>query len=367
MDITEFMEKNRENMLEDLKTIIEMETPSYNKKLLDNFASYFSSYIYKNLGMKPEIIQSKTNGNDIKVEFGDGEKILLLNHYDTVFGENTIDKRPFKITDNKIYGPGVFDMKSGIIETIYALRYLINYSKSSKKIVWLITSDEEIDSTFSRDIIIKNAENSKYVLVMESPLNGKLKTERKGVGTLKITVHGLSSHAGLDPDKGVNAITEMVNIITGVKNSGINGINFDVINGGSRSNVIPDLCEVEADLRFKTDDELNNIKKLIQSIKPLHDKTKIDYEYSVRPPMIKTSKTVDLFNNARKIAYDKLHINIEEVSVAGGSDGNFCSYYAPVLDGLGPNGSGAHSYNEFIYSESLPERSSLLYYLISDL
>jgi glutamate carboxypeptidase len=363
----EYMEKNKKNMINDLRTVVEFETPSYNKKLLDKFVDFISGYLEENLKCVPEIIKSDNTGNDIKCTLGSGKKILLLTHYDTVFSEGTLKERPFRIEGEKAYGPGIFDMKAGIIQTLYALKYIVEHSEFNRQIVLLMTSDEEIESGFSKDIIIENARDAEYVLVMEPSLNGKLKTERMGVGTVKLTVHGKSSHAGLDPEKGVNAIIEAANIIMEVKKSGIAGINFDVIRGGTRSNVIPDLCIAEADLRFRSERMVSDIKNLIENIKPVNPLAKIETEYNIRPPMIKTLKSQELFMRAREIAHEKLNMNLEETSVAGGSDGNFCSYYAPVLDGLGAVGDGAHSENEFIYINSMPERAALLYYLINDL
>ncbi len=360
------MEYNKKNMVSDLQEFVEMETPSYNKELLDKFVDYMKNYLKKNLDLESEIIKSDTNGNDLISVFGKGKKILLLMHYDTVFTEGTLKSNPFRIKDDKIYGPGVFDMKAGIIETLYALKYLKENNGIRKEIVFLMTSDEEIDSTFSREIIIQNAKEAEYSLVMEPSLDGKLKTERKGVGTLKLTIHGKAAHAGLDPDKGINAITEAANIIMSVKKSEIPGINFNVIQGGNRTNVIPNLCVMEADLRFSTEHAVTDIKSMIKSIKPLNEQVNIEVEYKIRPPMIKSLKSVELFKNARNIAKN-IGIELEETSVSGGSDGNFCSYYAPVLDGLGAVGNGAHSENEFIFSNSLPERSALLAMLIENL
>ncbi len=360
------MENNKDNMITDLQALVEMETPSYNKLFLDKFVDHMKNYLKKNLDLDSEIIKLDTRGNDLISTFGEGNKILLLMHYDTVFKEGTLKSRPFIISDDKIYGPGIFDMKGGIIEALYALKYLKENGKINKKIVFLMTSDEEIGSTFSKEIIIQNAKEAEYVLVMEPSLDGKLKTERKGVGALKITIHGKATHAGLDLDKGINAITEAANIIMAVNKSGIGGINFDVIQGGNRTNVIPDLCVMEADLRFSTEHAVSDIKSMIKSIKPLNDGVDIETEYLIRPPMIKSLKSVELFKNAQKIAKN-MGIQLEEASVSGGSDGNFCSYYAPVLDGLGAIGNGAHSENEYIFASSLPERSALLAMLIETL
>ncbi len=365
MNTLDYFNYQKENMIKDLKNFVEMETPSDNKKLLDKFIIYLNEYINKNFKCKTEIIKSDKYGNDLKCIINENynEQILLLCHYDTVFPENTINKHPFKIEDKKAYGPGIFDMKSGLVQTLYALKYLNN--KVNKKIVLLITSDEEIDSDFSKGIIIDEAKKSLYTLVMEPSLNGKLKTERSGVGTINFKVYGKASHAGLDPEKGINAIYEMVNIIPEIKKLNDKekntSINVTVINGGNKTNVIPDKCEISIDLRYKIPDESDRIINFFKNIK-----IKNDLNYNIRPPMVKNGKTEELINKIKEIG-KKIDINIEDASVAGGSDGNYCSYYCPVIDGLGGVGNGAHSENEYIFIDKLPERSALLYLILSEI
>ncbi len=362
MNIEDFY-KYKFDMLNDLKTLVEMETPSYNKELLDKFAFYIYKYIENNIGIKPEIIESRENGNDIRlyINKNSNKNVLLLCHYDTVFDEGTIIKRPFRISDGKAYGPGIFDMKSGIIETIYALKFGLN--EINKNIVLLITSDEEIDSKFSRDIIENEAKNADYALVMEPSLNGFLKTERSGVGTIKITVHGKSAHAGLDPEKGINAIYELFDLIPLIKslNNGKRKLNLDIIHGGTRSNVIPDLCYGILDLRFN---EYNDDKYVIEKLREKNQNIEIDA--NVRPPMIKNKETSKIMEKIKKICSEN-KIMIGEASVSGASDGNFCSYYCPVIDGLGAVGDGAHSDNEYIIVNSLPERAFLLYMILKNI
>ncbi|MEM0139777.1 MAG: M20 family metallopeptidase [Ferroplasma sp.] len=364
----EFIE-DKNNMLEDLKKIVELETPSTDKARLDIFADYFIDYAKQKLGIDANVIPSETNGKDLKFVINENskEQILLLCHYDTVFDSGTIKNRPFKIENGKAYGPGIFDMKSGIIEAVYALKHIINENIKTKKIVLLVTSDEEIDSEFSRKIIEDEAKKSSYALVMESPLNGMLKTERSGVGTIKITVHGRSSHAGLDPEKGINAIYELFNIIPVIKkmNNKERGIslNLDVINGGSRSNVIPDYCEGIMDFRFKKPEDGEKIVNELVAVKPVNDGASIEIESRLRPPMVRTEKTEALFKKIKNIGHN-IGIELKETSVAGGSDGNFCSYYCPVIDGLGAVGDGAHSESEYILIDSMPERSALIYSII---
>ncbi|MEM3191633.1 MAG: M20 family metallopeptidase [Candidatus Parvarchaeota archaeon] len=371
MILEEFI-NDKKNMIDDLREFVELETPSTDKTMLDIFADYFVNYAKRKLGIDATLIPSENNGNDIKLVINENvrEQILLLCHYDTVFNAGTIKNHPFKIENGKGYGPGIFDMKAGIIQTVYALKYIIRENINSKRIVLLLTSDEEIGSEFSRSIIEEEAKKSSYALVMEPSMNGMLKTERNGVGTIKIIVHGKSSHAGLDPDKGINAIYELIDIIPIVKkmNSKEKGIslNLDIINGGTRSNVIPDYCEGIIDCRFKKQADAEKFVNELKAVKPINHGASIEIESHLRPPMVRTKKTEALFNKIKNIGKD-IGIELNETSVAGGSDGNFCSYYCPVIDGLGAVGNGAHSEDEYILVDSMPERSALLYSIIKNI
>ncbi len=362
----------RENMLNDLKTIIEKETPSTYKPLLDQFVNFFEKYVKERLDIDVEIIKSNTNGNDIKFIINNDcdEQILLLCHYDTVFPAGTIKKRPFIVQEGRAYGPGIFDMKGGIVEVIYALKQLIKENYKSKKIVVLITSDEEIESEFSRGIIENEAGQSELALVMEPSFEGMLKTERSGVGTIITRIYGRSAHAGLDPEKGINAIYEMASFIDKLKklnNPGIGiKLNLDVIAGGTASNVIPDYCEGIIDFRFSKFEDSDMIMKELEAINLDNPDARKEIDAKLRPPMVKNEKTDEFFKKMQESG-KKIGIDIKETYVSGGSDGNFCSYYCPVIDGLGPVGGGAHADNEFIFIDSIPERAALIYQFIMDL
>jgi glutamate carboxypeptidase len=365
--------KNKENdMLSDLKSFIEMETPSTDKELLDKFAGYLENYIKEKLGMAPEIIKSDKSGNNLRlfVKGKSGNQVLLLSHYDTVFPVNTINSRPFKIEDGKGYGPGIFDMKTGLLQTIYALKALIDNREIKDNIVLLVTSDEEIESGSSRDLIINEAKKSMFAFVMEPSLDGALKTERSGVGTITLKIHGKATHAGLEPEKGINAIYEMAHIIPVIEKLNDKekrtSINLDVINGGTRSNVIPDFCEGTMDIRYKLPEESDRIIEALQNAPLRFPGSRKEIEYKLRPPLVKSENSRELFLKIRKIG-ENLGLNLEEASVAGGSDGNFCSYYCPVIDGMGAVGAGAHSENEYILVDKIPERTALLYLALKNI
>jgi len=360
------MENKKSDMLEVLKEFINRETPSTSKELLDDFALYLKNFIEDRFGIDCELIKSESAGNDLRCVFNPNAKdqILILAHYDTVFEKGTIKKRPFQVREGRAYGPGVFDMKGGLVQTLFALEYLISNNKMKNRLVLLVTSDEEVGSHFSRDIIIGEAKKSKFAFVMEPSLNGDLKTQRKGVGTIRLITHGKAAHAGLDPDKGVNAIYAMSSIIEQIKafRKDMNDeilINVGTINGGARSNVVPDFCEIEIDLRYSEEKSAEQVLSFLNSVKPDQKDASTSVTYKLREPMIKTTESAELFEKV-KLQAQSIGLNIGEVSVSGGSDGNICSKYCPVVDGLGAFGEGAHSEREYLLVDKLPERSALL-------
>lgn len=360
------MKNKKPEMLELLKEFVDRETPSTSKDLLDDFALYLKDFIKSRLVTECELIRAENAGNVLRCVFNPDAKdqILLLTHYDTVFEKGTIEKHPFQVREGRAYGPGIFDMKGGLVQTLFALEYMIKNNKMKNRMVLLVTSDEEIGSDFSRGVIINEAKKSKFAFVMEPSLNGNLKTERKGVGTIKLTTHGKAAHAGLDPDKGINAIFAMSSIIEQIKvfrkdmNDGTL-INVGTINGGTRSNVVPDFCEIAIDIRYNDENSANKVLSFLKSIKTDPSDARVTMNYKLREPMIKTKASAELFEKV-KLQAQSINLNVGEVSVSGGSDGNICSKYCPVIDGLGAVGDGAHSESEYIVVDTLPERSALL-------
>ena len=193
------MTNKKSDMMGVLKEFVNRETPSTSKGLLDDFALYLKDLIKGRLGTECELIRAENAGNVLRCVFNPDSKdqILLLTHYDTVFEKGTIQKHPFQVREGRAYGPGIFDMKGGLVQTLFALEYMIKDNKVKNRMVLLVTSDEEIGSDFSRGIIINEAKKSKFAFVMEPSLNGNLKTERNGVGTIKLTAHGKAAHADL--------------------------------------------------------------------------------------------------------------------------------------------------------------------------
>lgn len=292
---------------------------------------------------------------------------LLLGHCDTVWPVGTLAKMPLKIRQGKMYGPGTYDMKAGLIITIFAVEALLALEIEPEIApAILINSDEEIGSPSSKIHIQRLAKVADRAFVMEPSLgpSGKLKTKRKGVGRFTIRVMGKAAHAGLEPEKGASAILELSFIIQKLfaLNDAEKGITINVgtIDGGIRPNVIAPESKAVVDVRVLRQEDARQIEKKILSIEPSTPGTQLIVEGGIgREPMEKTPGNQKLWQLAQSAA-DELGIEIEQGTAGGGSDGNITSLWTPTLDGLGAVGDGAHAPGEFVYLDRMIERSALL-------
>ena len=288
------------------------------------------------------------------------ERILLLGHTDTVWPAGEIAKRGFRVEAGRAFGPGVFDMKSGILLAMMALEV----SGSDKPVTVLLTSDEEIGSSSSRALIEAEAGRCSAVLVLEPSLpGGRLKTARKGVGRFTIKAIGRAAHAGIDPDKGVNAIEEISRQILKLQKMSDprlgTTVTVGVVQGGTRSNVVPAEAAAEVDVRVPNMEEAERIGHSIRSLAAELKESRLEIHGGInRPPMERTSDTERLFDLARDVAA-QIGIDLKEGPTGGASDGNFTSALGiPTLDGLGAIGGGAHAVDEWVDIESLPARAA---------
>lgn len=292
---------------------------------------------------------------------------LLLGHCDTVWQTGTLQKMPVESRDGRLHGPGVYDMKGGLVQAIFALQTLRELGLSPPLTpVFFINSDEEIGSTESAEPIRKLAQQVDRAMVMEPSLgaNGKLKTARKGVGRFVITITGRAAHAGLDPEKGISAILELSHVVQALHtlNDPEAGttVNVGTIDGGARPNVVAAQSRAEVDVRVRTEALAKRVEAAIHGLKPTVAGTEIKVEGTIgRPPLERTAGNRQLWHRALEAA-DALGIEIEEGDAGGGSDGNWTSLYTPTLDGLGAVGDGAHALEEHVIEEKMPERAALL-------
>ncbi len=312
-------------------------------------------------------------GRHLRIEFSlpgkkrDGQ-ILALGHSDTVWPLGTLQSMPFRNARGRLWGPGVLDMKSGLAFFIFAMRALRDLDVPVKrKVVLQVNSDEEVGSESSRALTEEAARSSCAVLVLEpgTGLEGKLKTARKGVGDYTVLVRGRASHAGVDFSNGANAIVEMSRQLQKIAgftrlDRGVT-VSPGVVQGGTRSNVVPAECRAEIDIRTPRHRDRVYLERAFASLKPFDKRCAIEVTGGLnRPPMERSAGVRKLFRTARALA-SELGVVLEESSTGGGSDGNFTAALGvPTLDGLGGVGEGAHAVNESILIDRIADRTALL-------
>lgn len=300
--------------------------------------------------------------------------LLLLGHLDTVWDHGTLDEIPFRIESGVARGPGVYDMKAGLVQTIWALRILDREGLRPRRPLTLLwNTDEEAGSAASRELIEAEASGAAACLVMEPSLpGGGAKTGRRGVGILRVAVRGRAAHAGLDPERGINAIVQLAPIVEAAQalsapERGVS-VNVGLIRGGSRTNVVP--AEASADVDIRMDDPAAGTRLIaaLRDLKPQHPEADVEWTGGVnRPALVRDTGVARLYEHARRLAAE-LEWDLGEGSAGGGSDGNIVAGLGvPVLDGLGPLGDGAHARHEQVVTADLPRRAALLAALLLEL
>ena len=348
--------------------MVSLESPSPDKLLVDRFARFAGSK-FQELGGEVDYVPTDRFGDHLRIRFAgrSPDRILLLGHTDTVWPAGEIQKRPFKIDGGKALGPGVFDMKAGILLMWMAVDAVQKVRGGfGKSISVLLTSDEEIGSNSSRPLIESEASRCQAVFVLEPSLpGGSLKTARKGVGRFVVKAIGKAAHAGIDPTRGINAIEELSRQIIKLQKmtdmTRGTTVTTGVIQGGTRSNVVPAEAAAEIDVRIASVEEAARITAAIKGLGPELPGARLEVRGSInRPPMERTAETARLFQIARNIA-GRMGIDLKEGSTGGASDGNLTSALGiPTLDGLGAIGDGAHAIEEWVDVESLPQRAALI-------
>jgi glutamate carboxypeptidase len=348
-----------------LKRLVEIESPSSEKSAVDRVGTLVADEAQK-LGAQVEVIPNPSVGDHIVARWGEGAKpILLLCHMDTVFPLGTLLKMPYREAGGKIFGPGVSDMKASIAIALAGIEESLK-NGMTRPVTLLCTSDEEIGSHASREHIERFASDSELVLVMEpGMMDGALKTWRKGGGGFDVIVRGRAAHAGGDHEKGRNAIEEMAHQILAIQKmtdySRQTTLNVGVIQGGTVSNVVPDECRIEVDMRMMQPGEWERVAGLMHNLKPVLEGTSIEVTGSLnRGPMPFDERMKATFERAKVIAAG-IGIDLKAGGTGGVSDANFVAPLGiPVLDGLGAIGEGYHSEREYIFADSIPQRVELL-------
>jgi glutamate carboxypeptidase len=357
-------------ILETIREFVEVESPSDNKAAGDRLGAALAAK-FQQIGGTPQLHRTHEYADHVQVNFSgrpDRKPVLLLGHLDTVYPLGTLATMPCRTQGDRLHGPGVLDMKSGIALMFYAIQALQKWHRGlPRPISVLLVSDEEVGSSSSRRITEKLARASGAVLVLEpaAGTRGAVKTARKGVGEYTLTVNGIAAHAGLDPAKGHSAIVELARQITAISKfndlrSGLT-VNPGVIRGGTRTNVIAAEAVVEIDARIQRAKQATGLDRKLRALKP-HDKyCKLSIEGGInRLPMERTAGVAALYTKAKAIA-QQIGWKLEEAAVGGGSDGNFTAGIGiPTLDGMGGVGEGAHAVHEHILISELPRRALLL-------
>jgi glutamate carboxypeptidase len=312
-------------------------------------------------------------GDHLRAEFGRGDhQILLLGHFDTVWPIGTLDRMPVVHTNGRLHGPGVFDMKAGIGLAMLATRALLETAAPlARRIVMLWTTDEEVGSATSREVIEDEARKSDAVLVLEPSLpGGAVKTARKGVGEYELHVHGIPAHAGIDPSKGASAIHELARQILRLEelHDLERGVSVTVgrVSGGTRTNVVAEDARAVIDVRATTGADAVRLDAALRRLAPVDPRTTLTISGGIdRPPLERTEQVIRLYQKARAVA-SELGQMLEEGSTGGGSDGNFTAATGvSTLDGLGAVGDGAHALHEHVEVSLLPDRAALVAGLMS--
>ncbi|MFJ7336350.1 M20 family metallopeptidase [Streptomyces sp. NPDC101116] len=350
-----------EAMLDDLRTLVETESPSRQVEALDASARAVVGIIDGRLGGRAELVPSEA-GPHVRWSGGGEPKLLILGHHDTVFPLGTLKRRPFKVEDGRVTGPGVFDMLGGLVQAIHGLALLDDLSG----VEILVTADEEVGSRASRALIEERALACGAVLVFEGAADGgALKTGRKGCGTFEVTITGRASHAGLEPAAGVNALIEAAHQVLDIAalsrpESGTT-VTPTVASAGTQDNVIPACATVSVDVRVESLQEKERVEAAFAALAPHVEGAVISVRGGVGRPPMPEAASKQLMALARS-----LQPGIEGKAVGGGSDGNFTAALGvPTLDGLGAVGGGAHADHEYLLIDAMAERARFVAGLVN--
>jgi glutamate carboxypeptidase len=373
-----YFQERQDQIVETIRQLVEVESPSDDKDAVDRLGTLLAGR-FEALGGRAKFHRAQNFGNHLQVDFAgadEQEPVLLLGHLDTVYPIGTLATMPCRVADGRLWGPGSFDMKSGIAFMLHAIEALRAWHGDvlPRPVTILLVSDEEVGSGTSRRIIENLAKKSAAVLVLEPShgAKGAVKTARKGIGEYLLKVTGKAAHSGLDFEKGQSAILELARQIVAISKlvdlkRGLT-LNVGTIQGGTRVNVIPAEANAVLDVRVARKQDAVGIDRKLRSLKPFNRKCTLEITGGMnRPPMERAPAVVALYKKAAELAR-QLGWNLDEAAVGGGSDGNFTAALGiPTLDGLGGVGEGAHAIHESVLISELPRRTALLAELIASI
>lgn len=373
-EVLNHLRSQQESMTALLKELVLMETPSTDAGSQAQIHQRLKSE-FEAIGYRVKLIPGRNCGGHLYASPQHRAKRqpaqLMLGHCDTVWPLGTLQTMPLVCEADSLRGPGVYDMKAGLVGMIYALGTIEALGlKPSVAPLCFINSDEEIGSRESTRYVRALAQRVDRCLVLEPSLghSGKIKTARKGVGRFTVTVQGKAAHAGLDPGAGASAILELSHIIQKLfeLNDPAQGtsVNVGVIDGGIRPNMVAPQSRAIIDVRVLTRVDAERVEQAIHDLEVSTPGVSLQIEGAIgRPPMERTDQNQRLWRVAQELAAD-LDLELEQATAGGGSDGNTTSLYTATLDGLGAVGDGAHANHEYIFVDQLPLRCALLTLLL---
>lgn len=373
-EMLSYFRDRKQQMVDLLTELVSYETFTTEKAMVDKLGAFMESRFRTMGASSVERIACEDVG-DMRLakwnEAAAGKPILFLIHIDTVWPIGTLAERPVRIDpDGRLYGPGAVDMKGGITIMLTALQGLVDQNLLPERPIWvLMTSDEEVGSTYSEHTIKEVAAQAGLVLVMEpATKEGALKTWRKGISTYSMVIEGRPAHAGNAPEKGINSVIEFAQQALEVNkmNDYKNGISVSVtmVNGGSAGNVIPQHTEAYIDTRMVTLKQMDQIAGALAELQPFIPGAQVSVKHThSRPPMERNEAA---YLQAKAIG-EKYGVTVREDGSGGGSDGNFTAAMGiPTLDGVGPQGDGLHALDEHVVVNSMPERAALVAGILRD-
>ena len=353
-------------MLAAIEALVRCESPTEDISACQNVVRLASDIATRVLGTPAQIKEIK--GRPVFWWGASQPEILLLAHLDTVWPHGSYQPL-WEVNGDVVRGPGVFDMKAGFVQALFALK---DIDGAADRVALVATTDEETGSFASRELIMELSAAAKAVLVLEASLDGKVKTGRKGTAMYKVTVHGLASHAGLEPEKGVNATVEIAHVILQLaaleNNEHGTTVVPTLLKSGNSANTVPDQAVLEIDARSFAQSEIERVDAAIKSLKATVSGARLEITGGLNRPPLQPSSTKALYEQIEVVAKSIGMAPLGRAEVGGASDGNFAAAAgAQVLDGLGAVGGGAHAPSEWLSLKSIEERSALLHAFIKDL
>ena len=375
-ELVDLLRERTDEMLGALQALVDSESPSEDPGALAATAEVVAALGAALLGAPPERLDAAGGTPVLRwrraaVGCPGGEPVLLLCHLDTVWPLGTTARWPFAVADGRATGPGAFDMKAGIVQGLHALAALAMSGRPSPEVVVLVTSDEEIGSPAGRGVLEAEAADARAVLVLEASADGRLKTARKGVGTYQLLVTGRAAHAGLEPERGVNALTEAARLVLALEGLPApergTTVTPTLSRAGSAQNTVPAQASVTIDVRAATIAEQERVDAALRAL-PVGPGAQLQVLGGINRPPLEEAASDALFALAQQVAPRCGVPALERAAVGGGSDGNFTAAMGvPTLDGLGAVGAGAHAEGEHVVVAAMPERAALVAEVIAAL